>query len=75
MESIPVKILLSGSALYGVLFGVAVKIPRILDNILISLVAGVLLYIIVREFIPEKVRARPRSLLPGSLSTSFSHLS
>ncbi len=64
-QSLLVKSLLSGSAIYGVLFGVAVKIPRVLDNILISLIAGVLLYIIVREFIPEKDKGQPAFFVAG----------
>jgi len=64
-ESLAVKIVLSCSTLYGVLFGIVVKIPRIVDNILISLVAGVLLYIIVREFIPEKEKGQPAFFVAG----------
>jgi zinc transporter ZupT len=64
-ERLAVKIVLSGSALYGVLFGIVVTIPRVVDNILISLIAGVLLYIIVREFLPEKEKGQPAFFIAG----------
>ncbi len=65
VESTAAKVLLSGSTLYGVLFGLLVKIPRMVDNILTSLVAGVLLYIIVREFIPEREKGEPAFFVVG----------
>jgi len=39
-------------------------LPVVLENILISVIAGVLLYIIVKEFLPEKKRRPPRILYP-----------
>ena len=36
-----------------------VQVPIVVDNILVSLIAGVLLYIIVREFIPQEEKGEP----------------
>jgi zinc transporter ZupT len=53
------RLLLSVSTLLGVIFAMLVPMPAVIDNILVSLIAGVLLYIIVREFIPEKEKGEP----------------
>jgi len=37
----------------------------LVDNILISLIAGVLLYIIVKEFLPEKKKGQPLFFIFG----------
>jgi len=36
-----------------------------MDNILISMIAGVLLYIIVKEFLPEKEKGQPLFFIFG----------
>jgi zinc transporter ZupT len=58
-EKLWAKIVLSLSSLLGVVFAILISIPSFLDNILISLIAGVLLYIIVKEFLPEKKKGQP----------------
>ncbi|NIM91549.1 MAG: hypothetical protein GTO17_11450 [Candidatus Aminicenantes bacterium] len=58
-ENLWAKIALSSSSLLGVAFAILVHIPSLLDNISISLIAGVLLYIIVKEFLPEKRKGQP----------------
>lgn len=64
-ESIGIKISLSASSLLGVVFALFVPIPHILDHILISVIAGVLLYIIVKEFLPEKRHGQPLFFIMG----------
>jgi zinc transporter ZupT len=59
------KVLLSISSLLGIIFAAVVVIPVMVDNILVSLIAGVLLYIIVREFIPEKEKGQPAFFVIG----------
>jgi zinc transporter ZupT len=58
-ESRWAKITLSLSSLLGVIFVQLVPIPNILDNILVSIIAGILLYIIVKEFLPDKEKGQP----------------
>jgi len=66
-ESIGIKILLSLSTILGMTFALIVPIPDILDNILVSMIAGLLLYIIVKEFLPEKDLGQPLFFLSGIL--------
>jgi len=54
-ESFLLKTTLSISALLGVIFAILIRIPPVLNNILISFIAGILLYIIVKEFLPESL--------------------
>jgi zinc transporter ZupT len=64
-ERIWPKIALSSSSLLGVVFATLVPIPSLVDNILTSLIAGVLLYIIVKEFLPEKKKGQPLFFIFG----------
>jgi zinc transporter ZupT len=66
-ESRITKILLSLSTLFGVIFALLVPIPTSLDNIFVSVIAGILLYIIVKEFLPEKDKGQPMFFLFGLL--------
>jgi zinc transporter ZupT len=66
-ESLVTKILLSLSTILGMTFALFVPIPNILDNILVSMIAGILLYIIVKEFLPEKDKGQPLFFLLGLL--------
>jgi zinc transporter ZupT len=66
-ESFWTKILLSLSTILGVTFALLMPIPNILDNILVSILAGMLLYIIVKEFLPEKDKGQPLFFLFGLL--------
>jgi zinc transporter ZupT len=66
-ESFGTKILLSLSSILGMIFALFAPIPAVVDNILVSMIAGMLLYIIVKEFLPEKEKGRPFSFLFGLL--------
>jgi zinc transporter ZupT len=66
-ESFGSKLLLSLSTIAGMIFALLVPIPNILDNILVSMIAGILLYIIVKEFLPEKEKGQPMFFLFGVL--------
>jgi zinc transporter ZupT len=58
-ESLLAKIVLSFSTILGVAFAAFVRVPGLALNILVSLIAGVMLYIIVKEFLPEGERGQP----------------
>jgi len=62
-----VRMLLSLSTLLGVIFAVFFRIPHALELGLVSFVAGVLLYIIVREFLPQKEKGEPVYFVLGLL--------
>ena len=66
-ESFGTKILLSSSTILGVIFALFVSIPEFLDNIFVSMIAGILLYIIVKEFLPEKEKGQPMFFFFGIL--------
>jgi zinc transporter ZupT len=50
-----------------VTFALLVPMPSIMDNIFVSMIAGILLYIIVKEFLPEKDKGKPMFFLFGVL--------
>jgi zinc transporter ZupT len=62
-----VRVFLSLSTLLGVVFAVFIPIPPALELGLVSFVAGVLLYIIVREFLPQKEKGEPAYFVLGLL--------
>jgi zinc transporter ZupT len=64
-ESLLVKIVLSLSTIVGVAFAAVVGVHGLARNILVSLIAGVMLYIIVKEFLPERERGQPVFLVVG----------
>jgi zinc transporter ZupT len=64
-ESVFIKIALSLSTILGVIFAILIQIPTVLNNILISFIAGILLYIIVKEFLPEKKKGQPLFFIIG----------
>jgi len=66
-ERTSVRVLLSLSTLLGVVFAAFVRIPPALELSLVSFVAGVLLYIIVREFLPQKEKGEPAYFVFGLL--------
>ena len=57
------KIILPSSVLVGVITGVLFElifpIPEILVNSLLAFISGIILYVIVREVIPEKTKGKP----------------
>ena len=67
-ESLWIKIILSLSTILGVVFAILLHIPAILNNILVSFIAGVLLYIIVKEFLPEKKKGQPVFFIIGLIT-------
>lgn len=67
MELKFVRVLLSISTLLGVVFAALIRIPPALELSLVSFVAGVLLYIIVREFLPQKEKGEPAYFVLGLL--------
>jgi len=64
-ESIAIKIILSLSTLIGVVFAIIIHVPDIANNILVSFIAGLLLYVIVKEFLPEKEKGKPLFFIFG----------
>lgn len=66
-ESLAVKTWLSLSTCLGVIFSRLVSIPSMIDNISVSLISGVLLYVFVKEFLPEKEKGQPLFFLLGLL--------
>ncbi len=66
-EKFVTKIALSLSTFLGVSLAILVSIPNILDNILVSMIAGILLYVIVKEFLPEKEKGQPMFFVFGIL--------
>ncbi len=64
-EKLGAKIALSFPTLLGVIFAMLISIPATVDNIMVSLIAGILLYIFVKEFIPEKKKGEPLLFLLG----------
>jgi len=59
------KFALSLFTLLGVIFAILIPVPAVLNNILISFIAGILLYIIVKEFLPEKKKGQPLFFVIG----------
>lgn len=64
-ENIFIKILLALSTLIGIVFALLVPIPDIVNNILVSFITGALLYIFVKEFLPEKEKGKPLLFILG----------
>ena len=64
-ETAWIKTILSLSTLLGVIFGAIVYVPHILNNIFVSFIAGVLLYILVKEFLPDKEKGQPLFFIIG----------
>ncbi len=64
-ESVWLKVGLSLSTVLGVILAMVVRIPLLVHNVLISLISGVLLYVIVREFLPEKKEGEPVFFIAG----------
>lgn len=64
-ESLWARILLSLSTILGIAFAIMISIPVVVGNMLISLIAGALLYIIVKEFLPEKKKGQPIMFILG----------
>lgn len=59
------KIALSLSTLLGVIFAILIPVPAVLNNILIIFIAGILLYIIVKEFLRGKKKGQPLFFVIG----------
>jgi zinc transporter ZupT len=60
-----IKVALSLSTTLGVIFVILIHVPSVINNILISFVAGMLLYIIVKEFLHEKKKGQPSLFIIG----------
>lgn len=64
-ERLWIKWILSLSPFLGTLLAIFVLIPPLLNNIFISTIAGALLYIIIKEFLPEKEKGQPFYFIIG----------
>jgi hypothetical protein len=68
-EKITIKVILGSSALTGIVIGIILKLffPINLELLFIfySFISGVILYVIVREVIPEKEKGNPIKFLIG----------
>jgi zinc transporter ZupT len=60
-----IKIAISLSTALGVIFAILIRAPSVINNILISFIAGILLYIIIKEFLPEKKKGQPSLFIIG----------
>jgi zinc transporter ZupT len=69
-QSILVRVILSVSTLSGIVFALLVPIPGLVNNVLVSLIAGVILYIVVREFLPEREKGQPLLFAIGLVAFS-----
>jgi hypothetical protein len=69
------KLILPSSVLVGViagfLFEVILPIPEILVSSLLAFISGIILYVIVREVIPEKTKGKPSFFLIGVILFSL----
>ena len=61
------RLLLSLATPTGVLAAFTIHLPPVLQNITISGIAGVLLYVFVKEFLPEKEKGQPLLFILGLL--------
>jgi len=61
------KILLSLAAPAGVLLTFMVPLPLTMHNITISTISGILLYVFVKEFLPEREKGQPIFFILGLL--------
>ncbi len=59
------RVLLSLATPAGVLLAFTFPLPIVLQNITISGIAGVLLYVFVKEFLPEKEKGQPMFFILG----------
>jgi zinc transporter ZupT len=66
-ESLGQKIILSSSCLLGVIVALIMPLPAEVNNILVSFIAGIFLYIFVKEFLPEKKKGQPMYFVIGVL--------
>jgi|GEM_PF-360726 len=66
-ESLVVKILMSVSSILGVILAIIVPIPPVVSSFLTSFIAGVLLFVFVKEFLPEERKGEPFFFILGML--------
>ena len=70
-ESLKIKWILATSALTGILVGILINVflPENLEMLFIfySIISGVILYVIVREVIPEKEKGDPIKFIIGMI--------
>lgn len=59
------KLILSGSAFFGVILAKNILIPQKIYHALLGFVVGILLYVIVRELIPRKKKGEPLFFVLG----------
>lgn len=64
-ESLVLKITMSIAPVLGTAVAMLVPIPPVLDSVFTSLVAGVLLYVFVKEFLPEERKGEPWFFILG----------
>jgi len=66
-ESLTVRIILSSSSTIGVVIALVVFIPSSLNSALTGLLAGILMYIVIREFIPRDKAGEPKYFFYGMM--------
>lgn len=66
------KILLSLAAPLGVSLSLIMPLPLIMHNITISTISGILLYVFVKEFLPEREKGQPLFFILGLVLFSLS---
>jgi len=69
-ESAWVKIVLSISTLSGIVFALLMPVPSLVNNVLVSIIAGAILYIVVKEFLPEREKGQPLFFAIGLIAFS-----
>jgi zinc transporter ZupT len=74
-ESLAVKILMSAAPILGSVLAIGVPIPPVVDSILTSFIAGVLIFVFVKEFLPQGRKGEPAFFVIGlAVYTVFSLL-
>ena len=67
ISRLPEKILLSAAAVIGVFFTVVVDYPSVIHSVFISGISGILLYVFVKEFLPDREKGKPWFFIAGVL--------
>lgn len=67
IESKPIKLFLAGASLYGVIMATTYSVSTKISHTLTGLVAGILLYVVIRETLPKDKEGNPLLFVIGVL--------
>lgn len=65
ISGIRLRLVLSLSTLVGITISILVRIPHIVDAVVLGFITGALLYVIIRDSMPKETRAQPSYFLLG----------